>query len=276
MSLRSIASRIRRHLAAARLVLVVGLVGAVLATGCGGVNRPLAPATPADQLRIARLRYEQNDYTEAITMLQGYIQYRAEASDLDEAHFLLGMCYVHRKEWPLAAGEFVVVTSDHTDSPRLADAQYWLGISYWRQSRSAPYDQEPTRRALAQWDRFLALYPDHPRAAEAQGFRLEGRTRLAEKALRNGRLYVTLKRYGPALIYFDEVVAEYADTKWIDAARVGRVEALLGQGKPDEARLALDQALPSIKDAEAGRRARELLKKLPPTPGAPPAAGDAG
>ncbi len=266
-----------RPVALARLALLAGLVLAPLAAGCAGINRPLAPASAADQLRLARLRYERNDYTEAISLLNGYIQYRAEASDLDEAHFLLGMCHVQRKEWPLAVGEFVVVTSDYPDSPRLADAHYWLGLSHWRQARGAPYDQDPTRRALAQWQRFLTLYPDHPKAEEARRHQLAGRTRLAEKALRNGRLYITLKRYGPALVYFDEVVRDYADTKWVDAARVGRAEALRGEGKLAEARLALDEALPLLRDPEARDRAQELLRKRPAAAPAPPAAdGDAG
>lgn len=256
-----------------RAVLFALLAGA-LAAGCSSVNRPLAPATPEDQLRIARLRYENRDYVEAITLLNGYIQYRPDAPDLDEAHFLLGMAHVQRKEWPLSAGEFVIVTSDFPDSPRLPDAHYWLGVSYWRQSRPAPYDQDPTRRALSQWQRFLALYPDHPKAAEARTLREEGRARLAEKSLRNARLYVKLKHYRPAVVYFDEIIADYADTRWIDWARVGRAEALIGQKKLAEARGALEQALPGIKDAEAKRRAEELLRRLPATPSVPAPAAD--
>jgi outer membrane protein assembly factor BamD len=247
-----------------RLPLVLLLLVALLGAGCAGSNRPLAPASPQDQLRMAKLRYEQNDYTEAIALLTGYIQYHADAPDLDEAHFLLGMTHVHRKEWPLAASEFVTVTSDHPDSPRLPDAHYWLGLSYWRQARPAVYDQDPTRRALAQWQRFLNLYPDHPKAAEARAFQLEGRARLAEKSVKNGKLYLVLKQYKPALVYFDEVLRDYADTKWVDWARVGRGEALRGQGKTAEARAALDAALPGLKDEEARERARELLEKLPP------------
>jgi outer membrane protein assembly factor BamD len=247
-----------------RLPLLAFALLALVAAGCAGTNRPLAPASPQDQLRMAKLRYEQNDYTEAIALLTGYIQYHADAPDLDEAHFLLGMTHVHRKEWPLAAGEFVTVTSDYPDSPRLPDAHYWLGLSYWRQARPAVYDQDPTRRALAQWQRFLNLYPDHPKAAEARALQLEGRARLAEKSVRNGKLYLVLKQYKPALVYFDEVLRDYADTRWVDWARVGRGEALRGQGKTAEARAALDAALPGLKDAEARERARELLEKLPP------------
>jgi outer membrane protein assembly factor BamD len=261
------ATRLRR---AALFALLAG----ALAAGCSSVNRPLAPASPEDQLRIARLRYDNRDYAEAITLLNGYIQYRPDAPDLDEAHFLLGMAHVQRKEWPLAAGEFVVVTSDFPDSPRLPDAHYWLGVSYWRQSRPAPYDQDPTRRALSQWQRFLALYPDHPKAEEARALRAEGRARLAEKSLRNARLYLVLKHFRPAVVYFDEVIADYADTPWVDWARVGRAEALRGQNKLSEARLSLEQALPGLKDREARSRAEELLRELPAASSAPAPSAD--
>jgi outer membrane protein assembly factor BamD len=257
----------------ARLLAGTLLAGAVLGAGCAGIDRPVASASPADQLRIARLRYDHRDYTEAIAQLTQFIQYNQQSPDLDEAHFLLGMCHVQRKEWPLAATEFMVVTTDFTDSPRVADAHYWLGVSYWRQSRPAAYDQDNTRRSIAQWQRFLNLYPEHPQAAEARQHLADGRARLAEKSLKNGQLYITLKHYGPALVYFDEVVNDYADTPWLEWALVGRGEALRGQRRYDEARTALEQALPQLRNGEAKARAEELLKKLPaPAPAVPPAA----
>ena len=183
------------------LLLVAATLVPLLAglAGCAGADRPIAPASPGDQLRMARLRYDRGDYTEAIELLNGYIQVRADAPDLDEAHFLLGMSHVQQRAWPLAAGEFIVVTGDHRDSPRLPDAHYWLGVAYWKQARPPLYDQDPTRRALGQWNRFLQLYPDHPRADEARAMQQEGRDRLAEKAIKNGRLYITLHRWEPAL-----------------------------------------------------------------------------
>jgi len=238
--------------------IVVGLAG------CAGADRPIAAASPADQLRIARMRYDRKEYGEAIELLNGYIQFRADAPDLDEAHFLLGMCHVQQRAWPLATGEFIVVTSDYSDSPRLPDAHYWLGVSYWRQARPALYDQDPTRRALAQWNRFLQLYPDHPRADEARAMQQEGRDRLAEKAIKNGRLYMTLKQWSPGLYYFDEIIREYPESKWVDWARVGRGEALGGLRRRDEAVAELEGVRASTKDDEVRRHAEEKLKKLPP------------
>ena len=133
--------------------IVAAFLVAVLVSGCAtGGGRPLAPAASTDQLRVAKQRYEQHDYAEAVELLKGYIQFQSGASDLDEAHFLLGMSYVKRQEWPLAATEFSILSTDFQDSARLPDAQYWLGLSYWKQSKSAPYDQDMTRRAIAQFE----------------------------------------------------------------------------------------------------------------------------
>ncbi len=245
--------------AASALALAVGLG----LHGCASSTRSLAPASGADQMRIAQMRYDRREYTEAIELLKGYIQYQPGASDLGEAHFLLGMCYVSRREWPLAAGEFLIVTSDFTDSSRLADAHYWLGFAYWKQARPAPYDQDYTRRSIAQWDRFLGLFPDHPRAEEAHGYRAQGRARLAEKSVKNGELYLKLKQWNPADVYFRLVENEFSDTPWVDRARVGRAESLRQRGKYAEARDLLESALPGMTDDDQRRRAEGLLKKLP-------------
>ncbi len=239
--------------------------------GCGSVNRPLAPASPEDQLRLAQLRYDRREYVEAIELAKGYIQFRAGASDLDEAHFLLGMCYVQRKEWPLAAGEFLIVVSDFSMSPRAGDAHYWLAMSYWRQARGPSFDQDYTRRAIAQWDRFLQLFPDHPKAEEGRATRLEGRNRLAEKALKNGNLYLVLKHWDPARYYFELVIKDYADTKWVEQARVGVAESYRGAYRFEEARGVLDAVMPDLTDPVARKKAEEILKKLPPPASVAPA-----
>jgi outer membrane assembly lipoprotein YfiO len=241
---------------------------ALFATGCAtGGGRPLAPASGPDQLRVAKQRYDQHQYADAVELLKGYLQYQTGAPDLDEAHFLLGMCYFKREEWPLAATEFQVLVTDFADSPRLADAHYWLGESYWKQSRGAPYDQDMTRRAMAQFDRFLTLFPDHPQAATIKQRRLTARDRLAEKAFRNGRLYLKLRYWSPALYYFRDVVrADYPETRWAERSLAGEASALHGLGKIDEARSTLASGMGALTDPEAKKSAEEMQKKLGTAP----------
>ncbi len=250
---------------------------ALLAAGCAtGGGRPLAPASGPDQLRVAKQRFDQRQYVDAIELLKGYLQFQSGAPDLDEAHFLLGMSYFRRDEWPLAATEFTVLITDFADSPRLADAHYWLAQSYWKQTRPAPYDQDMTRRAMAQFERFVSLFPDHPQAGEARQLRLSARDRLAEKACRNGRLYVKLRRWKPALYYFQLVRSDFPESRWAERALAGQAEALVGLNRKPEACSVLDMGIPALTDAEARRGAEEVRKKLHCSDPAPPAAGAAG
>jgi len=243
------------------LGLALGL--ALVLGGCAsGGGHSSVPAAGPDQLRVAQLRYDRREFSTAVDLLKGYLQYQSGAGDLDQAHFLLGMCYVQQKDWPMAATEFNEVTTEFGDSPHAADAHYWLALSYWKQSHDAPYDQDMTRRAIDQVDRFLALYPGHPKAAEAQGIKQQGRNRLAEKALRNGRLYLKLKEFAPARYYFQEVQKDFADTPWLEQARVGEAEALLGLGHKDEARQILGGEGATWNDGDAKKRAAALLKRI--------------
>jgi outer membrane assembly lipoprotein YfiO len=248
---------------AACAALALGLGLGIGLSGCAsGGGHPLAQASGPDQLRVAHLRYDRHEYTETIDLVKGYLQYQSGAGDLDDAHFLLGMCYVQQKDWPLAATEFVELTSNFADSPRVPDGNYWLAYSYWKQAHGAPYDQDMTQRAIAQCDRFLTLYPTHPKVAEVEAIKKEGRSRLAEKAVRNGRLYLKLSQFSPARYYFEKVQKDFADTPWVEQAKVGEAEALFGQGKKEEARVLLGTDRSTWNDSDARRRATALLKRI--------------
>jgi outer membrane assembly lipoprotein YfiO len=259
----------------AHLILVA--VAAALAGCASGGGHTLATASGPDQLRVAHLRYERREYTETVDLVKGYLQYQSGAGDLDDAHFLLGMCYVQQKDWPLASTEFSELTTSFADSKLASDAHYWLAVTYWKQARGAAYDQDMTRRAIAESERFVALFPTHPKVAEVKVIEHDGRGRLAEKAVKNGRLYLKLHLFGPARYYFDMVKKDYADTPWVEQATVGGAEALYGLGKKDEAKAALGGDRSSWVDPDARHRAASLLKRIGVVVPEPPTAeGAAG
>ena len=121
-----------------------------------------------------------------------------------------------------------------------------------------------------------SLFPDHPMKAEVEQRRLLGRDRLAEKAYRNGRLYLKLRHWNPALYYFRDVVRkDFPESRWADRALAGEAAALHGLGHSDEARSLLELGTGKLSDPEARRMAEDLRRKLGaarpdlPVPGIP-------
>jgi outer membrane protein assembly factor BamD len=252
----AVAGKLRR---AKALLLALSLASG----GCGGSGVPIeSEPPPADQVSLARIAFEKKNFTESEGLLKGYLDYNPAGLDAGEAHFLLGMIYYRRKEWPSAATEYSIVVNQFGADDRVPDARYHLGLSYWKQSRPAPYDQEYTLRALTEFDRFLSLYPDHPRAEEVLEARNEARGRLARKAYDNGKLYLKLGYYEPARYYFRLVQREYPDTSLSFEAAVGEAKTWVKQREWERAQDILIRLLDQSPPDRIGGQARRLLDEV--------------
>lgn len=202
-----------------RSALLLAGIAATLA-GCGASTLP-AIRSDADRLTVARHLHAEGDDTQAIELLKVYTASASGAADVDQAIYLLGECYLAIKEWPLAANEFERLLRDYPESDSSASASFRLGEAYFGQSRKPDFDQEFTLKALEQWLNYLRLNPGHWLNATAQGKVLEGRTRLANKLLSNGNLYLKLRHFEPARFYFRRVVDEYPETPARPRAELG-------------------------------------------------------
>jgi outer membrane protein assembly factor BamD len=231
--------------------------------GCGGGGGPTLEPTPQveDQLSQARAAVERKDYRRAEELLKGYLDLNPVSRDAGEAHYLLGLIHHRRGEWPLAATEFAILINQFPDDARAPDGRYYLALAFWRQARPAPYDQEYTRRALAEFERFLALYPDHPRAEEARRWRSEARDRLAKKAYENGRLYYKLGYQQPARLYFAEVRESYADTRWFAPALLLEAKSWAKEENWERARAVAQELLAANPRPDVAREARHIVEE---------------
>src|SRR5262249_33886284 len=144
------------------------------------------------------------------------------------------------KEWPSAVTEYLIVINQFADSPFVPDARYYLGLSCWNESRPSPYDQDYTQRALTEFERFLELYPDHPRAEEVRRARAQARDRLAKKDYENGRIYLKLSQLDPALFYFRQVQSLYPESNWVSWAKLGEASVYVKRERWDDAEPVLE------------------------------------
>jgi len=210
------------------------LVLAALGTwGCGATIPPIT--SPAERYAVARRLAAQGECAVAIDLLKTYIATSAGSADVDEAIYDLGECYMKSKDYASAGVEFERLLRDYPESDSAGAASFRLGDALFGQTRPIDFDQEYTVRAIRQWDGYLRAFPGHWRNEVARERVMQARIRLAQKALDTAELYVKLKLYEPARVYYRMVVEEYGDTPKAGEGFLGLALCDVREGKRDSA-----------------------------------------
>jgi outer membrane protein assembly factor BamD len=219
-----------------RVLLAAWAVAAL--AGCGAHTLPEIHSE-TERLSTARRLHAEGDDSDAIELLKVYTSSASGAADVDEAIYLLGQCYLGIKDWTLASNEFERMLRDYPESDSSAAASFRLGEAYYGQSRKEDFDQEYTLKALDQWQSYERANPGHWLNGEADRRILQARTRLANKLLASGTLYLKLRLFGPARFYFRQVIQEYGDTSAGPRAQLGLAIADAKEKKREPAVAAL-------------------------------------
>lgn len=245
----------------ARRLASFGLLAAILAglaAGCGGPLQQVGVGGVASYEQ-GKQAFDREDWVDAIADLKAYVEQYPGTENTDDALFYLGQSYFRIKDYVLAAAQYDRLTRDFPTSPYHPDALYQLARTDDLQSRPAALDQTETIRAIARYRDFLQLYPEHPSAGEARKRLQTLNDRLAEKRVRNGRLYIKLKQYDAATHYLERAIAEYPDSRWACDARVYLSEVLVKLGD----RQAAADTLRAVASCPAtANTKREALRRL--------------
>ena len=244
--------------AARRLRLTVILAILSVPAGCGGPLRETGVGGVASYEQ-GKQAFDREDWTDAIADLKAYVEQFPGTENTDDALFYLGQSYFRIKDYVLAAAQYDRLTRDFPTSPFHPDALFQLARCDDLQSRPAALDQAETLRAIARYRDFLQLYPEHPSAKEARARLGALNDRLAEKRVRNGRLYLKLKQYDAALHYLERAISEYPESRWACDARVTLAEVLIKLGD----RAAAADTLRAVESCPATTQTkREALRRL--------------
>ncbi len=273
--------------ARALLRRLAGLLLALAVGGCGAAATLPQVHSEGERLAIAHQLIGRGDYSNAAELLKTYVQNNGAAAHVDEAIYLLGMCYLKTKDYPSAQTELQRLITDFPESDSAGSGSFLLGEAYWGQSRGPDFDQEDTRKALAQWEAYTRNYPEHWRRAEAEQRIGIARARLATKLVDTAELYWKLGYTEPARIYDRRVLDEYWDTPLVGDATLNLALCDAREGRKAEAIAALDTliqqhpntplALRATKEREKVERGKIHPLRKPPKqiakPEGPPGAG---
>ncbi len=246
--------------ASARTAIAAALLAA-LVTGCGGSVLPQI-RNEGDRMQVARQLYDAGESGTVVEMLSTYVTTGTGNADIDQAVYLLGLAYLQQKEYASAQAQFERIARDYPESDSANAAAYRLGVAMYGQSRGPDFDQEFTLKAITQWENLVQAEPDDPWAALAKTRIAEGRSRLAQKLWRNGDVYLKLKLYEPAKVYFGSVLRDYADTPQYGDALIGNAVADAALGRRDTALAVLGRIAHEFEGRPLGLRAAATLAKV--------------
>jgi len=180
-----------------------------------------------------------------------YVLIRGSHTDLaDDALFYLGESYYLNKEYLLAINNFDRLSRQMIYSPYVEQARFRICQGYVTLSPKYYHDQKYTNNAIDKLQEFVEDFPQSEFINEANQLIQEMRNKLARKIYEAGILYIKMEEYSSALLYFEDLLLKYYDTKWADASRLKIVEVYLKMGDGKNAKEYLEKYSDKFRDAE--------------------------
>jgi outer membrane protein assembly factor BamD len=243
-------------------LLTAALVLLICAASCGGPYTARTVNLPNEKLAIADMLFDREKYGDAVVEYKDFLASFAGDERGDYAQYRIAESYRLDKDYALAAVDYRILINDYGYSEYIDDAFYLEGLCAYRQAPRPERDQTKSIEALGRIERFLELFPDSPRRAEAETVRAEIHDRLGRKAFDAARLYHSKKRFDAALIYYDKIIAGYPDTHWAARSQFFRGVVLEERGEREGALRAYGAAVASRFEFEEKTDAAARLDEL--------------
>jgi len=184
--------------------------------------------------------FEEEKYVKSSQQFNIIVE-RASHTDLgDDALFFLAESYFLNEDYDLALIEFEKLVSRMGFSPYIEKSRWRICETLMLLSPNFYHDQDSSLKAITQIQEFLDDFPNSEYSKDADKLINELRTRLAEKNMETGKLYIKLKAYDSAMNSYEVVVNEYYDTKFFNDANMEIIRCLVLLNKSDEAKQFLE------------------------------------
>ncbi len=205
-------------------------------SGCGSSAASEAARTPESVFGEGLAAFNDNDYLEAQKLFD-VIKLQYPASPVaDDAQFYLAEINYKKGEYVLAAYNYNLLRRAFPSSTFAKDALYRASMSYFQLSPDSQRDQSYTKQAIQSFAEFQTFYPGDSLSSEAAKRITELREKLAQRLAETAQMYMQLDYPRSALLYYDQVIAEFPDTQFLETSYFGKIKVLVRLNRLDEAR----------------------------------------
>jgi outer membrane assembly lipoprotein YfiO len=137
-----------------------------------------------------------------------------------QSQLKLGLAHEKESDLKAAVKDYETASDRYSDRPKIAaDALYETGMAYKHQVKSADYDHNVAAEAIASFTDFITLYPNDPRAAEAQKLIAALKTEAARGSFTIAQYYEKNKKWQGALVYYNDTLVQDPTSSYAQTAR---------------------------------------------------------
>jgi len=174
----------------------------------------------------AKRKFLDENYKKAASLID-LLQLQYPASKYaDDAQYLLAEINFADEQYLIAAFNYNRLIKNFPASEYVKEAMYKSSLCYYESSPSYDRDQTYTKQAIKAFQEFQYLYPQDSLYSVAGEKIADMRDKLAHREFFNAELYRKLDSPISSIMYYDEVINNYGDTKYYEPAFFGKIETL--------------------------------------------------
>jgi len=154
-----------------------------------------------------------------------------------DARYYQGETHFELKQYDEAIASYEKFLHYTLNQEKVEYITYKICQCYFNLSTTHSRDQTNNNFAFLKLQLFIDEFPTSAYFEESEDLISILRSRKAEKVYETGRLYLKLKQFDSAIIYFNDVINNYYDTKSADESRISIIFFYLLQDKINDANL---------------------------------------
>lgn len=171
--------------------------------------------------------YERGRFTDAARAFETVLSIGRGTEIAQESQYMLAQSYYNNREYLIAASEFRRYATNYPRSERRIDAEFKEALSYYQLSPRYKLDQTDTYRAMELMQLFIGRYPNTEESELVASYIDEMRNKLARKEYESAALYLRVRQYQAAAIYFGLTLDQFPETPWAEKALANQIYAYI-------------------------------------------------
>ncbi len=224
----------------------------LLLVGCG--SGPAWAGMSGDALfEFGVAAYDDEDWDDAIGTFETLIFQNPSYERLPEARMYLARAHFGKEEFITSAAEFDRFLQRYPSHGLAPEASLGICRSYARLAPHPQRDQEYTQRAVDACRATRQEFEGMNVAEQARELQNQMFDRLAESLFLQGRHYQRRNFHDSAILYFQDLVDFYPQTRWAAEGLAALYRSYTAIGWSDEAQRARQRLLDNYPESEAAQ-----------------------